>query len=350
MVKVKLKYLQHLKVKGHDYYYFRRQGSSIRLPHPNDPGFAAAYAKLIQERPKQQESGYGSMAWLVKNYRKSPKFCERKPSTRRRREPFLEMIVDEHGSRLAANLRRSDVLEMRDRLSETPATAAIYISTLSILMNHAIDMDLREVNPAQGVARLGLGEHVKWPDDVWLRAIDAASPMLRLALFTLRYSAQRVGDVCRMTRPQIDATGRLDLVQQKTGKPVSVPIHSSWAAEIAKVPRSDTAITLLYNDWGRPFTADTLQRRWRDLRAEIGAEGYVLHGLRKNACVSFAEAGATTFQISAITGQCLKIVEGYCKDANRELLADQALVRLEEKDRGDHAVVLFEKRDGNGKC
>ncbi|MCH8863470.1 MAG: tyrosine-type recombinase/integrase [Proteobacteria bacterium] len=153
---------------------------------------------------------------------------------------------------------------------------------------------------------------------------------------SLYYGGQRVSDTVRMSRAHI-LGGQAQLIQQKTGKLVSVPLHQTWQNEIERVPASDQSMTLLHNRSGRPFTEDALQARWRRLRDEIGAEGYHLHGLRKNACCKLAEAHCTSFEISAITGQSLDMVEYYVKEAEKPALASHAIGLWEEHDRNESA-------------
>ena len=56
----------------------------------------------------------------------------------------------------------------------------------------------------------------------------------------------------------------------------------------------------------------------------------VLHGLRKTAARRLAEAGCTTEEIKAITGQSDRMVAHYTKDANQRKLATAAIVKLEK--------------------
>lgn len=57
----------------------------------------------------------------------------------------------------------------------------------------------------------------------------------------------------------------------------------------------------------------------------------VFHGLRKTTAVVLAEAGCSTKQIAAITGQSDQMVEHYAKMADRERLAEAAVTKLERK-------------------
>ncbi len=333
MVRVKLKYVQRITARGRIYYYFRRHGRRVRLPDIEDPGFLAAYHRLLHEETRPLPAA-GTMAALVLSYRQSPEYRALKPSSRRTLDYYLDLIVEEHGHKLAARLTRGKVVELRDRLADTPGKANRYVSALSVLMRRAIDLDWRSDNPCTGVAPLQLGEYQPWPPHVWRAALERASPMLRLALVTLYYSGQRVSDAVRILRRDVEC-GRVELMQKKTGKRVSIPVHTAWREEICRVPPSSTGLTLLYNRYGRPLTEDALQERWRRLRTGIRADGYHLHGLRKNACCSLAEAGCTAPEIASITGQSLQMVEYYIRQADSTRLAQRAVARWERNKNGN---------------
>lgn len=60
----------------------------------------------------------------------------------------------------------------------------------------------------------------------------------------------------------------------------------------------------------------------------------VFHGLRKSAVVFLLEAGATTAEVQAITGQSMQMVEHYAKQVNQQKLAAAAILKWEAADDG----------------
>lgn len=318
-----LKYVEKICSRGRDYYYFRRGNSRIRLPDPTDAEFSILYQKLLLDKQKPGAIP-GTMAALVIAYKLSPEYVESY-------EHYLRLISEDHGTKLVDVLAHHNVIKIRNELSATPGKADNYVKTLSVLMRHAMQLGMREGNPCHGVSRLCKGEYQPWPPHIWEAAIQKATPMFRLALFTLRYSGQRNSDACRMAHNRI-VDNMVEVKQQKTGKMVWVPLHRIWKAEIAKLPVR--APTILYNRLGHPFTPDSLQERWRRLREIIGAGDYHLHGLRKNACNALAEVGCSEHEIRSITGQSLVMVQHYTKMANQKVLAKRAIRRWENKDEG----------------
>ncbi|MEM8648467.1 MAG: hypothetical protein AAGF86_19305, partial [Pseudomonadota bacterium] len=82
--------------------------------------------------------------------------------------------------------------------------------------------------------------------------------------------------------------------------------------------------------YGTAFTAQQFQAMWaREMakkpQEKVRKAGLSFHGLRKNAVVALAEAGCTTAQISAITGQTQRVVEHYLGTLRQGVLADQAM-------------------------
>ena len=76
---------------------------------------------------------------------------------------------------------------------------------------------------------------------------------------------------------------------------------------------------------GRPYSAQSLSLRIREVLRRIGHPEYTTHGLRKNAGIMLAENGATVPQIMAALGhKTPKMALYYCRLANQKLLADQA--------------------------
>ena len=67
----------------------------------------------------------------------------------------------------------------------------------------------------------------------------------------------------------------------------------------------------------------------KNLPMAIREGGYVFHGLRKSAVVMLLEAGCTTAEVQAITGQSVEMVEHYAKDVNTRKLAKSGMEKWE---------------------
>lgn len=107
-------------------------------------------------------------------------------------------------------------------------------------------------------------------------------------------------------------------------------IAQRLADVLAVAPRQ--AVTVLVNSNGTPWkNANVLAQAFAAELTRLKIEGMVFHGLRKTTAVVLAEAGCSTKQIAAITGQSDQMVEHYAKMADRERLAEAAVTKLERK-------------------
>lgn len=314
-----------------DRLYFRRKiaGKDVltRLPALDDPAFAAAYARLSQPDSARPEVVAGTFAALAIQFRASIAKRKLADATRLNYLRYIDRIAADLGDRSVKGMRPAHVYVLRDRLEDTPGAANNYLAVLRLMLAFACERDWRDTNPASGVPALPLGEHKPWPDDVLLKALDKATPMTRLAIVTGLCSGQRIGDVIRMQWGWCSG-GYMQFEQEKTGKPVAIPMHPIWRAELAKHPRK--AVTLLYDRSGRPFQSDaTLRERIVDLFASLGVEGYTFHGLRKNAACYLSETGLTDEQIGALTGMSPDMVRHYTRAVRVLRIAEGVAERLE---------------------
>ena len=90
---------------------------------------------------------------------------------------------------------------------------------------------------------------------------------------------------------------------------------------------------LLTNTRGQPWTKCGFKASWqkalRGPLAPIREAGLVFHGLRKSAVVTLLEAGCTTAEVQAITGQSMQMVEHYAKQVSQKKLAASAILKWE---------------------
>jgi integrase len=303
------------------FYYRRKVGGKdeyIRLPPPWHPDHARAYQQAAHEGESDRPAE-GSLAALVAAYRASSEFRQRSEVTRANDSLYLDMVVAKHGHRTAAGVRPSHVRKMRDEYQDKPGKAHNWLRVFKSLMQFAAENDWRGDNPAYGIKLPKLGEHQPWPAEVLDRALDAATPMTRLAIVLGLCTGARIGDAIKVQHGWHDGH-LLQFMASKNKVDVAVPMHPLLLQEIAKLPRS--AVTILYDRYGRPFqSTGTLQARLRDLMEEIGEQGYSFHGLRKNACCYLAELGLSDTEIGAIVGMTPGTVRHYTKRKRAYMIA-----------------------------
>lgn len=83
--------------------------------------------------------------------------------------------------------------------------------------------------------------------------------------------------------------------------------------------------------------ANVLAQAFGDELDRVGLGEFVFHGLRKTTAVVLAEAGCSTKQIAAVTGQSDQMVEHYSRMADRAKLAKAAVTKLERKMKAEAA-------------
>jgi integrase len=84
------------------------------------------------------------------------------------------------------------------------------------------------------------------------------------------FTGQRRSDVHRMTWRDIGPkTGRIKVIQQKTGVKIQVPLHRDLLPVLEKARHNH--VSILVTEWGKPFTVDGFSGFMRDA---IRAAGY----------------------------------------------------------------------------
>jgi len=282
-------------------------------------------------------------------YRASPQYRSLKPASKKLYDRFLSSIVDEFGHIEIAKIKRRHVLAHRDAIASKPAMANELHKVWTKVLSFAVEREYIPYHPALRIRKLAGGEHARWPEALVERAMTPGvfPEHLRRAVVVAVYTGQRAGDCIRMTWADYDGTA-IALVQQKTGKRMSVPCHSAlrkeldaWREEARRDGKATTILTRADGlPWSRPdlFSAvfGQLLRRTKDgkpVRPEFS--GLVFHGLRKVAAARLAEAGCSVHEIAAITGHStLSMVEHYTREADQLNRASAAITKLENWRKG----------------
>jgi integrase len=204
---------------------------------------------------------------------------------------------------------------------------------LRALMRYAVDTGWRRDNPVAGIKPYRLGTRHSWSDEE-LAAFEARWPLgtrERLAYAILLYTGQRVGDVARM-RWQDISKGCINVVQQKTGSALAIPIHIKLHEALRAGPAN--GMPLIGDQHGRAITRPTLTTLIKRAAraAGLGSE-CVAHGLRKACLRRLAERGGSAREIASISGhKSLGEVERYTAAADQRKLSVAAMAKLAEKD------------------
>lgn len=273
-----------------------------------------------------------STAELIAAYERSPEWTGLAESTRTMYAIYLRPLF-KLGHLPVASWTRRDILTLRDAIASSRGNGAAtgFVRAASALFTWAVDREWIEHSPVTRIKALP-GGHLR----AWTRQeADAAEAQLpdHLARVVIlaRYTGQRRGDLCAMGWSAYDGT-TIRLVQQKTGAPMVLPVHSALKAHMDSWPH--VATTILTNRGGLPWKPVDLSHALPLALTRIGlAQDLNVHGLRKLAAAELADAGCTMHEIAAITGhQSLSMVQLYTRSADQERLAGAAIIRLSDAD------------------
>jgi integrase len=338
-----LRYLRKKTAKGRDYYYFDAgkgddgQRVLTPLPHIRDGRFGDCYARALGERNKRKnQQGILTLDGLIRSYEKSPEFRALKESSKRSYTRYLatanRMMRSRQGlSAPVKYIERGDIIELREALSDKPGAANQTMSALGALFAWAIDNEKTKINPTENVKRFKAAPHKEWPEDLLEEAL--ADPQVGDPVALLYFTGQRIDDVVAMRWDDIKGDYMLVNVKKKSNQ-IRVAILPELADRLNALEK--TAVTILTNSNGQPWSQGGLRQKLQEWAAERGHK-VVPHGLRKNAVNALFEAGCTAAEVSGITDQSIGMLEHYAKGVNKLKLGRAAVVKLDAHRKGKRA-------------
>lgn len=328
----KLKYVKFVRSKGHLYAYFNT-GKKVAgklvwnpLPTSASPEFFQSYAAMLGARTKRAQN-VRTVADLADIYQKSEQFKQLSKGSQRLYSITIRRIEEQLGKFPVQGVERKHIREVLNNRMAGNGARNIFLAVVGILYKWARDNDHadRHMMPTEGIKSFPIGQHEPWPEDLLEAALSAEHDRTRLAVNLLYYTGQRIGDIMGLRWSDI-RQGVLVMTQQKTGKVLHIPIHSSLEAELARTPRA--GLTIVTNYQGNPMRQCVIRRELKAFASELGHE-VVPHGLRKNAVNSLLEAGCTVHEVMAITGQSARVVEHYARRVDQRRLGEAAILKME---------------------
>ena len=321
------------KAKGGEYCYFdtgqvKPNGRPIlaRLPARSDPSFGNVYATMLASRTKRaQRAAVLLIPRLVDLYERSPEFAQLADSTQRTYSIYLRLLVEQLAKAPANELTRQDVLLLRDTLGTRMGAANGLVRAIRALYAWGRYREHVAIDPCQGIELFPSKDYEPWPEELLDAALASDDRAIRFPVALLYYVAQRVGDTCELRWSDVRA-GFIHVTQDKTGKPMEIKIHQVLADELASAPRH--GMTILADAAGLPTDPGRLRYRLKKWASDRGYK-IVPHGLRKNSVNAFLEAGCSTAETAAVTGQSLQMVEHYAKRRSGRRLSSAAVLKLE---------------------
>jgi integrase len=338
-------------VKGKTYLSFRvGKGPRIRLPSdPTSEEFRAAYqAALLGQsatpvRDRFIHAPHGSIAALIASYMKSAEYISLRDTSKAGYLSRLESIRINHGHRAVAGLSRERIITfILQPYADRPGAALDTLKKLRILIRHAINMGLLKHDPSIGIKRPKLQRIRSWTEDeieTYRRRWPLGTKQ-RTAFELFLNLGQRRSDVVRMAWSHI-TDNKIVVVQQKTGRPLRIPLHRDLLTALAAAKRDH--VSILTTMYGRPFSVDGFSQWMRDAITDAGLPlDCQPHGLRKATGRRLAEAGATANEIMSVLGHTtLAEAERYTQEADQAGLAEDAVIKLEGRSANRIAQTSF---------
>src|SRR6185369_15936565 len=244
--------------------------------------------------------GPGSIAAIIAEFRMSAEFKQLSENSQKDYGRYLNRIAEKFGPYPIKGFTRRVALAWRDSMQTKPADCNYAMAVLRRLMSFALDRGHIDINPVLNPKQMKTGTYEPWPAE-WIEKFqaDAPAPMRRAMMLGL-YTGQRKGDILKMSRKAI-VDGWVNVVQQKTGAVLSIPLHRALLQELQEF--SPRAITVLADINGMPYGRREFDRQFLNACRKIGVPGqFVFHGLRKNATINLLESGCSSAQVKAITG------------------------------------------------
>ena len=326
--------MQQITNGGREYFYFQKgrgsatPGPRLKLPKgPHHAEFWTSYKSYLgSELPTPR-----TFDALITEYKLSPEFSRRAHATQRDFSRYLDIVSKAWGQLHVGSVRPKHVLQLRDAWSDTPVAANHLLSVLKTLINWGIPREFSETNPCIHVPKLEVDEEGARPWPSWAYSLieEHAREDVQRAVLLARYTGQRQADVLRMSPHHIEDDG-INVIQQKTGKQLWVPLHANLRGALTSWDGSPYVRT----PKGCSYTPDGFRAAWTRLMNDTPAgtirkEGYTFHGLRASSVEKLREAGCGEPEIEAITGMSPTMITRYSRFADQKRLAKAAVGRLE---------------------
>lgn len=326
-----LPHTKSVRAGGRVYTYFvtgqtdaKGKAVLVRLPPIDSPQFGATYAAMLAAMKRRANATAElKVPELIDLYQRSPKYDALSDGTQKIYGIYLKQFRDEFPTAPAGKIERRDVLRIIDKRAKTPGAANSLLRTIGALYKWARVRGHVENEPTKDIDQLDVGEHEPWPQALLDAALSSSDDRVRLSAHLLLYTAQRIGDVCKMRWADI-SDGVIHVRQQKRGRELDIRIHDKLATELAKHPKA--LGTILAADNGNAVGQQAIRI---ELQAFAAARGFkvVPHGLRKNAVNALLEAGCSAAETAAISGQTLQMVEHYAKARAQSKLGSAAILK-----------------------
>ena len=290
------------------------ESAALSVERTGAAELAAAYA-MRRARPEPAQL---CIRDVVTAYKGAPDgFLRLRGSTRSEWSRWLDKIVAEFGDMrvkgLTAKGARAIFMEWRDSRAKTPRAADYGIQVLKRLLSWALERQLVEANPADGIKGLYRNNRADLiVEDHELSAIlNNTTENAQLAIRLAASTGLRRGDLMLLQWSQVTHNAIImETEKSNRARRIIVPLVAEALAVLDVLRAKRDAIIaqgkvpsafVLTTKYGRPWTGDAVTQAF--IRAAVKAgDDKNLHDLRGTAVTRLALAQVTDAEIAAIVG------------------------------------------------
>lgn len=332
---------------------YRRKGrADVYLPGVyGSAEFRTAYEAALEgiktPAPKTT-ANYGTVAWLIEQYLRSPKYLNLSDVRRNSIRRELDWLRKEAGQYQIARLATRHIEALMAK--KTGPTAANTVKkNLSMLFNFATKHEMagQKHNPARLADRRKEnpdGYHT-WTAEEMAQFLAHHGPgtSARLAALLILNTGAARQDLVRLGWQNVKA-GKIIYQRHKTGVSGEYTIHPDLADELRNVP-SDRLLFLTHGA-GRPYRVESFGNWFKDQCRAAGLPHCSIHGLRKGQATRIADEGGSELEIMSFLAHATpKEGATYVKKANRAKLSDSGLARVERANSEQNVSNPFKRLD-----
>jgi integrase len=298
------------------YWYAWKGGPRIDA-EPGTPEFMQRYNEAVASYKKKSSATFSS---LIDYFKDSSEYKSLGDKSKRAYDSYLKLIEAKFGSMPIAALEdkraRGDFKEFRDSFSETPRKADYIWVTIGRVLSVAKDRGKIAVNVCERGGRLYEADRseIIWDAEDIRTFCNVASVELQAALLLALWTGQRQGDLLRLTWKDYDGSyirmRQSKGNRRKGGRRVTIPVGPPLKAALdAALKNERSAVTILVNSFGRPWTEDGFRTSWDKTFKKTSLKDLHFHDLRGTAVTRLALSGCSVPEIAAITGHSMKTVQ-----------------------------------------
>lgn len=287
----------------------------------------------------------GSFADLILRFRQSPRYRSWRASTAHVNDRIMDEFMAANGRRMVAELRRGDLIGMRDSMADTPAAANNWMKVIRVLLAYAVDLEMVPYNVALKIPKLKTDNpdgFRQWREDEITAYLRYWRPdtIPHLAMVLMLCTGAARSDAVLMGWGNINGE-RIRYRRMKTGAWVDLPVlpllrtaidaieddRTTFLQTSSGAVRSEKAISGQMPIWAAKALG-TLGKDGKPVPDENGRH-LNCHGLRKAMGRRLAEAGCSAHEVMAILGHSdIKQAMTYTKAYDRARAADSAAEKL----------------------